>query len=157
MASIVGRVDIAIAPAPYSSSIVVVLPTRHPLQSSCPCAVYCRHAPLSFTVESSLRCLLPSIAIALEVHRRCARVIPCRPSLLRSRCARLFQMAPAAVPCCPSLPSSLIRWRLRPFHCEMMGPLPPLPPCPPQAFPGGAGSTSMEVARTTAEPPPPPN
>ena len=54
VASIVSRVNIAIALAPSSLSIAAVSPTRHPLPSSCPCAVHCRCAPLSITVESSL-------------------------------------------------------------------------------------------------------
>jgi hypothetical protein len=154
VASIVGHIDIAVALAPSSSSIVVVSPTCRPLPTSCPCAVHCRHAPLYFTVESSLHCPSPSISVALEVHRHCACAVPHHPSP-RSRRARLFRMAPAAVPCCPSLPSSLIGRRLRPCHHETMGPRPPLPPCPPRAFPGGARSTFMEAMRTTAEPPPP--
>ena len=157
VASIVGRVDIAVALAPSSSSIVVVSPTRRPSPSSCPRAVHRRRAPLSFTVELSSCRSLPSIAVALEVHRRCARAVPRRPSPSRSRRARLFRMAPAAVPRCPSSPSSLIGRRSRPRRRETMGPNPPPPPRPPRALPGGARSTSMEATRTTAEPPPPPD
>ena len=73
MASFVGRVDIAVALLPSSSSIVVVLPTHRPSPLSCSCSVHRRCAPLSITVESSLcrpspsplrsRCPLPSITV----------------------------------------------------------------------------------------------
>ena len=153
VASIVGRVDIAAMLVPSLLSIVLVSPTRRPLLSSCPCAVHRRCAPLSFTVESSLRRPLPSIAIALEVHRHCARAVPRRPSPSRSRRARFFRMAPAAVPRCPSSLSSLIGRRWRPRRRETMGPHPLPPPRPPRALPGGALSTSMEATRTMAGPP----
>ena len=66
MASIVGRVDIAIALVPSLSSIVVVLPTRRPSPLSCPCSIHCCHTPLSITVESSVRHPLP-----LPLRSRC--------------------------------------------------------------------------------------
>ena len=136
-------VDIAVLLPPFTSSIVCVLPTRRPLLSSCPCTIHGHCTLLSFTIESSSRRPSPSIAVALVVHRRCARAVPHRPSPSRSRRARLFRMAPAAVPRCLSSPSSLIGRRSRPCCCETMGLRPLSPPRSPRAVPGGACSTSM--------------
>ena len=60
MASLVGRVNIAVALVPSSSSIVVVSPTRRPSLLSYPRSVHRRRAPLSITIESSSRCPSPS-------------------------------------------------------------------------------------------------
>ena len=60
VASIVGRVNIAVALVPSSSSIVVVSPTRRPSLLSYPRSVHRRRAPLSITIESSSRCPSPS-------------------------------------------------------------------------------------------------
>ena len=84
VASIVGRIDIAVALASSLSSIVVVSPTRHPSPSSFPRTVHRHCALLSITVELSSRHPLLSIAIALKVHHRCAHVVPCRPTPSRS-------------------------------------------------------------------------
>jgi hypothetical protein len=79
-ASIVGRVNIAVALVPSSLSIVVVSPTRRPLPLSCPRSVHCRRAPLSITVESSLRRPLP---LPLRLHHpspsNTVKELSCRP------------------------------------------------------------------------------
>ena len=85
MASIVGRIDIAVALVPSLLSIVIVLPTRRPLLLSCPRSTHRRRAPLSNTVESShrpsslplrSRSLLPSITV---------KELSCRPLPLSCR------------------------------------------------------------------------
>ena len=103
-----------------------------PLPSSCPCAVHRRRAPLSITVESSLRCPSPSIAIALEVHRHCAHAVPHRPSLLRSRHAvpcRRVTVAPS-IALTPRHPSPLSP-RPSPFIAVNLSIAVELPSCHP--------------------------
>ena len=97
VASIVGRVNIAVALAQSSSSIVVMLPMRCPLPSSCPHAAHRHRALLSITVEPSLHRPSPSIAVALKVHRRCTPTVPHRPSPSRGHHASPYHQVAVAL------------------------------------------------------------
>ena len=117
MASIVGRVDIAIAIAPSSSPIVVMSPTNHPSPSSCPCAIHRRCAPLSITVEPSS----PSSSTCCRhaFHRCCCCCCCCRHAFhRRCRCCRHVAIAPSiaiAVALLSRLPLTLPPL---PLHCR---------------------------------------
>ena len=74
VASIVGRVNIAVALVPSSLSIIVMLSMCCLLPSSCHCTVHRHCAPLSITIELSL---------CRPWH--CASTVPCCPSPPRSR------------------------------------------------------------------------
>ena len=73
-ALIAGCVDIAIALAPSSSSIIVESPSRRPLPSSCHRAIHRRCATSSISVNSSSCHPSPPICCALGLsppHSRC--------------------------------------------------------------------------------------
>jgi hypothetical protein len=88
VASIVGRVNIAVVLVPSLSSIVVVSPRRRPSLLSCPCSVHRRRAPLSITVETSshhpsplpLRSRRPSLSNTVKE-------LSCHPLPSSRRCA----------------------------------------------------------------------
>ena len=84
-----GRVNIAIALAPSSSSIVVESSSRRPSPSSCRRAVHRRCATPSITVNSPSRRPSPSIA----AHRRCA-LSPSPPRSRRPLSSRSHRAVP---------------------------------------------------------------
>ena len=144
MASIVGRVDIALALVPSSLSIIVVSPTRRHSPSSCPFA--------------------PSIAVVprspspLSRHR----AVHCHPLPLRSRFITIALVPSLAVHHCQgAVVPDFFKWPRQQFlvvpccHCPSLGSTRALACSPPRAFPGDACPTSMEAMRMMVEPPPP--
>ncbi len=86
MASIVGRVNIAVALVPSLLSVVVVSPTRRPSPLSCPCSVHRHRAPLSITVESSSRRPPPSpLHLCRPSPSNTVKELSCRPLPLSCR------------------------------------------------------------------------
>ena len=108
-----------------SSSIAVEeLSSRRPLPSSCRRAFHRRRAAPSITVKLPSRCLLPSIAVVLEVHCHLARDFPRCPSPSRSRhavhCRRAAPSITVKLPPSIAVNSSkaFIAVHHHPVHCR---------------------------------------